>query len=386
MIFEPVSKIVTKRTIQNNIQTNETLCGWRNTKTLTVGEMPATCCVYVPPSGQIRNEIWIGCGDCICVVSDSTCMVEDRIKLKQYLKKPIKNMARMVECLVYSSDRVWLLISDTPNVIEIDVDKRLPTYIFTMDEFYPCGFTVCEYITSEQNDMVSQVLQPMGHVHTQFNPDREHLEAFEPHGANLSALPFTSCEMKGGNMVAPDVQPEVNTPPPIPKRNDTEIDIPPPVPCRFKPIAPTVPPRSPRTKSYVHLTEPDINPKIRISSSESDTSSLGMDASVKVCSMVHVGDTLWVGRNCGDILIVNVGQRNSFQYCEVIAILKVSSSAPDLGKDVTVLLSTGNSVVSFSKTGSRKGEVMTWEPYTSQDVQRIQSYWSWRIRTKDPPD
>lgn len=260
MIFESVS---------------ETLCGWRNTKTLAVGKTPATCCVYVPPSGQTRNEIWIDYGDCICVVSDSTCMVEDHIRLKQCLNRPIKNMARMVQSLVYSSDRVWCLISDTPNVIEIDVDKRLPTYIFTMDEFYPTGFTVCES---------------------------------------------------------------------------------------------------------------DTRPKIRIPSSESETSSLGMDAPVKVCSMVHVGDTLWVGRNCGDILIVNVGQRNSFQYCEVIAILKVSSSAPDLGKDVNVLLSTGNSVVSFSKTGSRKGEVMTWEPYTSQDIQRIQSYWSWRKRTKDPPD
>jgi hypothetical protein len=62
-------------------------------------------------------------------------MVEDRIKLQQYLKRPIKNMARMVQSLVYSSDRLWCLISDTPNVIEIDVDKRLPTYIFTMDEF-----------------------------------------------------------------------------------------------------------------------------------------------------------------------------------------------------------------------------------------------------------
>ena len=339
MIFESVSKIITRRTIQKNIQTSETLCGWRNTKTLTVGETPATCCVYVPPSGQTRNEIWIGCGDCICVVSDSTCMVEDRIRLKQYLNRPIKNMAKMVQSLVYSSDRVWCLISDTPNVIEIDVDKRLPTYIFTMDEFYPSGFTVCEYITSEQNDMVTQVLQPMGHVHAQFNPDREHLKAFETDEANLNALPSTSCERKGGNLVAPDVQPEIDT-----------------------------------------------RPKIRIPSSESETSSLGMDAPVKVCSMVHVGDTLWVGRNCGDILIVNVGQRNSFQYCEVIAILKVSSSAPDLGKDVNVLLSTRNSVVSFSKTGSRKGEVMTWEPYTSQDVQRIQSYWSWRKRTKDPLD
>jgi hypothetical protein len=177
------------------------------------------------------------------------------------------------------------------------------------------------------------------------------------------------------------VQPEVNTSPLIPRRYPTEIDIPPPVPCKPQPIAPAVSPRSP-----CHLPEPDTKPKIRIPSSESETPSLGMDAPVNVCSMVHVGDTLWVGRNCGDILIVNVGQRNSFQYCEVIAILKVSSSAPDLGKDVNVLLSTGNSVVSFSKTGSRKGEVMTWEPYTSQDVQRIQSYWSWRKRTKDPPD
>jgi hypothetical protein len=341
MIFEPVSKI----------------CGWRNTKTLTVGETPATCCVYVPPSGQTRNEIWIGCGDCICVVSDSTCMVEDRIKLQQYLNRPIKNMARMVQSLVYSSNRVWCLISDTPNVIEIDVDKRLPTYIFTMDEFDPSGFTVCEYITSE------------------------HLKAFETDEANLNALPSTSCERKGGNLVAPDVQPEVNTPLRIPRRNPTEIDIPPPAPYRPRRIAPAVPPISP-----CHLPEPDTRPKIRIPSSESETSSLGIDAPVKVCSMVHVGDTLWVGRNCGDILIVNVGQRNSFQYCEVIAILKVSSSAPHLGKDVNVLLSTGNSVVSFSKTGSRKGEVMTWEPYTSQDVQRIQSYWSWWKRTKDPPD
>jgi hypothetical protein len=32
MIFEPVSKIITK---------SETLCGWRNTKTLTVGEVLA---------------------------------------------------------------------------------------------------------------------------------------------------------------------------------------------------------------------------------------------------------------------------------------------------------------------------------------------------------
>jgi hypothetical protein len=206
----------------------------------------------------------------------------------------------------------------------------------------------------------------MGHVHAQFNPDREN--AFKTNEANLNALPSTSYERKGDNLVAPDVQPEVNTPPQIPKRNPTRI-------------APAVPPRSP-----CHLSEPDTRPKIRIPSSESETSSLGMDAPVKVCSMVHVGDTLWVGRNCGDILIVNVGQRNSFQYCEVIAILKVSSSAPDLGKDVNVLLSTGNSVVSFSKTGSRKGEVMTWEPYTSQDVQRIQSYWSWRKRTKDPLD
>ena len=346
MIFEPVSKIVTKRTIQKNIQTNETLCGWRNTKTLTVGEMPATCSVYVPPSGQNRNEIWIGCGDCICVVSDSTCMVEDRIKLKQYLKMPIKNMAKMVQSLVYSSDRVWCLISDTPNIIEIDVDKRLPTYIFTMDAFYPSNFTVCEYI----NDMVSH-LWYMG---------------------NQKLIP-----MEHG-------QPEVNTPPPIPERNPAEINIPPPVPCRPKRIAPAVPPRSPRTKSCIH--EPDKRPNIRISSSESETSSQGMDTPVKVCSMVHVGDTLWVGRNCGDILIVNVGQRNSFQYSEVIAILKVSSSAPDLSKDVNVLLLTGNSVVSFSKTGSRKGEVMTWEPYTSQDIQRIQSYWSWSKRTKDPPD
>jgi hypothetical protein len=86
-----------------------------------------------------------------------------------------------------------------------------------------------------------------------------------------------------------------------------------------------------------------------------------MDAPVKVCSMVHVGDTLWVGRNCGDILIVNVGQRNSFQYCEVIAILKVSSSAqvmtspfldPVLLNDTTEFPVDKSTLTSLPKSGA----------------------------------
>ena len=86
MVFEPVNKKTILRTMKGNIEQSETTCGWRCTKTLTIGTSPAiaTCMVYIPASGESRNEMWIGCGDCIYVVSDVLCMVEDHVHFKQH--------------------------------------------------------------------------------------------------------------------------------------------------------------------------------------------------------------------------------------------------------------------------------------------------------------
>lgn len=367
MVFEPVNKIIYKRTLGRKVETSEALCGWRITKTLTIGTLPATCMVYIPPNGQTRNEMWIGCGDSICVVSDSTGMVEDRVHFIQCIKQPVPNPSRMIKTLVFDKDRVWCLISDTFIVIEFDVDLRLPTYIFKMEDYCPSGFIVSEYISgismgasTESLDIVSSVFQSWPSIDIQSQQTQNFLDNQDAIKSNIETI---------------------IEPPPVPRRTHStrglcnqEATTPPPVPSRSPKRPPVVPPRSPAlplrspgpSLTTDYITVPDRKSSGSISS---------VNDSVRVCSVVHVGDTLWVGRNLGDILIINVGQGNSFQYGEVISILKVSPSA-HLGNDVESLLSSGNSVISFSKTGNKKGEIITWEPYTSQDILRIQSYWS----------
>ncbi|XP_052100513.1 leucine-rich repeat serine/threonine-protein kinase 1-like isoform X2 [Mytilus californianus] len=413
MVFEPVNKTVTIRNLRGQTHTSEALCGWRTTKTLTIGNSPATCMAYIPPSGQSRNEIWIGCGGSICVVSNSTCMVEDHVPVQRLVKNAALHTTRMVKSLVYYDDRVWCLINDSAIVIEFDVDLRLPTYIFVMDDYSPTGFVVSEYISgisltgsSESIDMVSSVLKSVDSCGSKrpnagyFNLNANFNDVQDENNSDQGEKTMESGDFENDNelnectWIVSDDKADKSEPPPIPRRTPTIKadpvklgETPPPVPLRPHRKPPIIPPRSPRpgsrSSSCSSLPKTDVRPKIRVSSSLSGGSHQEIDECIKVCSIVNVGDTLWVGRNYGDILIVNIGQRNSYQYGEVITVLKVTPSA-HMGNDVEVLLSTGSSVISLSKTGdSKKGEVISWEPYNSTDIKRIQNYWSMKRNSKD---
>ncbi|CAG2221384.1 unnamed protein product [Mytilus edulis] len=364
MVFEPVNKTVTIRNLRGQTHTSEALCGWRTTKTLTIGNSPATCMANIPPSGQSRNEIWIGCGGSICVVSNSTCMVEDHVPVQRLVKNTALHTTRMVKSLVYYDDRVWCLINDSAIVIEFDVDLRLPTYILVMDDYSPTGFVVSEYISgislsgsSESIDMVSSVLKSVDicgskrpnagyfNINANFNDvqDEDNSDQVMESGDFENDSDLNECTWN-----VSDDKADKSEPPPVPKRTPTIKtapvklgETPPPVPLRPHRKPPIIPPRSPRpgsrSSSCSSLPKTDVRPKIRVSSSVSGGSQ--KEESIKVCSIVNVGDTLWVGRNYGDILIVNIGQRNSYQYGEVITVLKVTPSA-HMGNDVEVLLST----------------------------------------------
>lgn len=416
MVFEPVNRTVVKRTLQRNIETSEAFCGWRSTKTLTIGNFPATCLCYIPSSGQSRNEVWVGCGECICVVSDSTGMVEDRINVRQLLKNPLWHGPRMVKTLVYWNDRVWCLINNSSIAIEYDVDLRLATYIFKMEYFSPLNFIVSEYTSGlapaesiESVDIMTSVMGTVERTQDSYlnfvlpgadarrdvfelsNPEllvnTDKNQTYDSNNTNTAGTRndswepnlSLSSETTGSNSLTAG---ETSIPPPVPLRRPTNKSAPqlnaPPVPARSPRNPPTVPPRSPRSaprsSSCSAVSDPVERSDTRICSSVSDSSFPEDDT--KVCSMVQVGDTLWVGRNLGDILVINIGQNNSFEYGKVITVLKVTPSA-HMGNDVDFLLSSRNSVISLSKSGdSKKGEVIIWEYFSSSDIKRITDHWS----------
>ncbi|XP_052793676.1 leucine-rich repeat serine/threonine-protein kinase 1-like [Mya arenaria] len=180
-----------------------------------------------------------------------------------------------------------------------------------------------------------------------------------------------------------------------PKAEDSVTgDLAPPVPPRPFPTKspskvddqkkPRPPPRGPHTVT----TMPGFpTRKLKALSSVSLPSFPSSEAcDMTVTSIAVVKNSLWVGRNIGDICIVDIEKERSPSvlpsvFGQVVAVMydqnKLQRS--DLQVDHVGLLSLENNVVSTYRLcdglGFNEMEIAAWENYDVHDVSRIESFW-----------
>ena len=121
--------------------------------------------------------------------------------------------------------------------------------------------------------------------------------------------------------------------------------------------------------------------------------SLGSDFQANtVNSIICVGDSLWLGRSCGDIVIVNIKSNSSpgFEHGRVIAHMKPEPSECETAvqetHEVVSLMLLGCLVICLTCSDSSHSEISAWEAYSGQNIQQIQSYWSVRPDQKASHD
>lgn len=150
---------------------------------------------------------------------------------------------------------------------------------------------------------------------------------------------------------------------------------------------PFIPPRSPKQtvgRSDSDIPPPEVPPRPnRLPVRERHSFSCQRDISVR--SMAVVGDTLWVGRSSGDILIININSNTGhFQEREVTGILRPvhqKFAKPNTrNSQVLKLLHVGHLVVSMETESSMNYKtcstrIIAWEDYGTTQIHNVNQYW-----------
>ncbi|KAL5004043.1 hypothetical protein ScPMuIL_017499 [Solemya velum] len=158
---------------------------------------------------------------------------------------------------------------------------------------------------------------------------------------------------------------------------------------------PPIPPPSPRhlTRTGSDVPPPEVPPRsnrpLTPQVPKLETSFFLHQRQIIVKSLAVVGNTLWVGRSSGDILIINLSSNSNFEEKEVIGILKpvhqINSEANNGSRQIMKLLHVGHLVVSMDANFNCENcstRIVAWEDYDSNQIYNINQYWG-KIRNAE---
>ncbi|XP_060064083.1 leucine-rich repeat serine/threonine-protein kinase 1-like [Ylistrum balloti] len=335
---------------QDSLQTEVSESGWscqRNSQ--QISDKEACCAVHVMSCNG--EELWVGCGPDIVVYSVATSMVENRIHIGKMLQEYVCDYTSClsVQMLVQGDGRVWCLMCDTAFIVELDTDMGIATHIYSCDLDNPHSMNMAK-------KMPMDILEKVGKDEDTEDDDED------SSGSSLSI----------------------------------DIDFRPKVPPRRSPSntvegPPQRPPR-PRLTSIPAFPKKNTVPDKKGGTLPSMSRRYSL-SNIVINSICIVGDTIWISRNRGDILIICTLNYESFKKGEVIAILNCRNDHYQVkGKVETVqesqtghcvvesLLCVNDLVVTVIRDNLTRSHLVGWEAYSCTNIANIRRYWKVRAR------
>nr|XP_022329878.1 leucine-rich repeat serine/threonine-protein kinase 1-like isoform X4 [Crassostrea virginica] len=320
---------------------------WHLKKTLRLSKRTASCIVFV----EETDELWCGCRTEIVMVSNKTEMIERRIEIHQDCQALLQNKLPDVIKLVHMDSRVWALLDNSSEILEFDTELGILTHILKCDQINPHKMVVSKYF----NDNSIQV---------QAQPISRKLSASSESGEDISSGEFDKWFDDQSSTLSVQGNGEKNSPPPVPERC-ASVSYP-----QNPPVSPPIPPRRPTIIGGKSRTLPAR------SSPPAPSPPLPRSRHPIVNSVVGVGDSLWVGRSSGDILIINVKSSAQCQHGCVMAVMKSHCNKPHIMHEVEKLVKVENLIYSVLKADSKYTELIAWEAYDASKIQKLEQIWA----------
>lgn len=316
---------------------------WHLKKTLRLSKRTASCIVFV----EETDELWCGCRTEIVMVSNKTEMIERRIEIHQDCQALLQNKLPDVIKLVHMDSRVWALLDNSSEILEFDTELGILTHILKCDQINPHKMVVSKYF----NDNSIQV---------QAQPISRKLSASSESGEDISSGEFDKWFDDQSSTLSVQGNGEKNSPPPVPERC-ASVSYP-----QNPPVSPPIPPRRPtKTRTLPPRSSPPAH-----------SPPLPRSRHPIVNSVVGVGDSLWVGRSNGDILIINVKSSAQCQHGCVMAVMKSHCNKPHITHEVEKLVKVENLIFSVLKADSKYTELIAWEAYDASKIQKLEQIWA----------
>lgn len=156
---------------------------------------------------------------------------------------------------------------------------------------------------------------------------------------------------------------ENNPPPPIPERCVSVSDP------QHPALSPPLPPRRPTMAKKSQTLPARASPP-------SSGSPIPRNRHPIVNSVAGVGDSIWVGRSTGDILIINVKSNAQCQHGCVMAVMKNHCDKQHIIHEVEKLVTVENLIFSVIKADSKFTEITAWEAYDVATIQKLEQIWA----------
>lgn len=280
----------------------------------------ARCAVLIKSSKG--DELWIGCGPDIVIYNVGISLVESRIHVARMVEE-CDFVATFVDTMVQGDGRIWCLMCDTACVVELDTDTGIATNIYNCDQPHPHNMNTAKEISMDIHDVVRKI------------------------------------EDGDDNDV------------------DNDDSVPPPIPVRRPPSPP------PRASIHYGQDLPGNTTPNRGGTLPAEARRHSI-SEVIINSVEVVGDTIWVSRNRGDILIVCTSSYQSFRKGDVIAVLDCKTERADSMMDCSVvesILCINNVVVTLIRGNLTSSHLLAWEAYCCPHISNIRRYW--KVKTDE---
>lgn len=360
------------------------------------------------------KQLWVSNGNYLDIIECDAFKVDknSRINLKVLLPMTLCDMRKdfVVEQITSNMSQVFCALSEAPYVLEFCAKSNTCTAVFSFDK------------KLLYNQVVGKTLNFQSFEHSAYKAVEDDRKG--------SSSDFPSSPEEGTSQPGSPEEPSFAGSPPVPPRHSVhqiyrrrppnspaykdEVPVVPPRPGRSnsdkRPNSDgdgPPPPRPPKPRNVMSVfdtieTPPTVPPRIstlpayagRMHTKGSNTLPYikrEYDYSIYCTSIAAVGDTLWVGRDLGDICIVNVSKQqtdiaepNSSNANSVYG--KVIASMYDLNHKYRgsktpkriKLVPLRKYVISAYTLTDLEGsdvEIVAWDSFTAQDVERVENHW-----------
>lgn len=321
---------------------------WHLKKILRLSKRTASCLVYVMET----EELWCGCGSDIVIVSNRTEMIERRIEINKECQAILENKLPDVMKLVHMDCRIWALLANSSELLEFDTEMGILTHILKCDQINPHKMVVSKYIS---NSSVQVQAMPISR--------RFSVSSDDSSCEKISSGEFDKWFDESSSSANARADSENNPPPPIPERCVSVSDP------QHPALSPPLPPRRPTMAKKSQTLPARASPP-------SSGSPIPRNRHPIVNSVAGVGDSIWVGRSTGDILIINVKSNAQCQHGCVMAVMKNHCDKQHIIHEVEKLVTVENLIFSVIKADSKFTEITAWEAYDVATIQKLEQIWA----------
>ena len=325
---------------------------WNQFEIMKLGnKKPCTCMQLVPDE---RNELWVGCGNTIRIIDISEMKLEEEvIKVDQ---------VNDVQGFSYQGESIWCFVKGSPIVVQYDAKSRK-----RVDSF-DCGNVVMskgEVLSMHDSVALDGVMEEEEEDSTTGDEKKDCSSATMGHlseqdNNNLDGCGNSKSSNSMGRLDENAVLEQLNQQDPSVTSTPINQSSTLPSHARVRSLSDTFKHELEATRHSMYTAPnlPTIQPRA---------------ATAKIHSIEVVEDTLWVGRDLGDVVVISIGDNHGYRCGQVVAILSMSGM---LASPVNHLMRVGEDRVVIcqeivGESGLFKHHVLVWRKWGTEEFNRF---------------